>query len=93
MANVTSHYEAPLHIPGGPTIPPGATVKVDRWEVHSKRPIVRAWLRAKAISVESEAGKPLDEMTKAELIDEARLRGVAVHDGMLKAEILDLLKD
>ncbi|MCF1502914.1 hypothetical protein L0F51_03925 [Afifella sp. H1R] len=43
-------------------------------------------------SVASEASADLDDMTKAELIAEAKRRGVELDDDMLKADILARLK-
>ncbi len=51
MADIKSNYGSPLGIPGGPTIEPGATAKVECWKFIKDSYIVQAWLAAKVIEV------------------------------------------
>lgn len=52
----------------------------------------RADMASKKEEVESAEAKPLDEMTKAELLEEADKRGVEVSGSATKAEILAALE-
>lgn len=58
MARVTSKHDAPLGIPGGPSLRPGATVWVDQWDILRENSVVKAWLDAGLI--EEEPADPLD---------------------------------
>lgn len=63
MANIKSNYGSPLALPGGPTIPPGATVAVERWRIIRGSFVVQSWLAAKVIEVADDelATKPEGE--------------------------------
>ena len=54
MANIKSNHSGPLALPGGPTIPPGATVAVERWRIIRGSFVVQSWLAAKVIEVADE---------------------------------------
>ncbi len=54
MADIKSNYGSPLGIPGGPTIEPGATAKVECWKFVKDSYIVQAWLAANVIEVVSD---------------------------------------
>lgn len=58
MSRITSAHDAPLGIPGGPLVRPGATVRVDNWDVLKENAIVKAWREA-GLLVE-EPDDPLD---------------------------------
>jgi hypothetical protein len=63
MTLIKSNHDAPLAVPGGPTINPFATVSVDNFEVLQHNDIVKSWLAAEVIEVVKE--KPV----KAEKAD------------------------
>lgn len=58
MARITSSHDAPLGIPGGPTIRPGASVRIDQWDILKENETVKAWVAAGILS--EEADDPLD---------------------------------
>lgn len=49
MTNIKSNHTSPLGLPGGPIIPPGGTVSVERWRFIKNSYAVQAWLAAKVI--------------------------------------------
>jgi hypothetical protein len=54
MTLLKSNHDAPLPVPGGPTIKPFATVSVDNFEVLQHNDIVKSWLAAEVITVVKE---------------------------------------
>lgn len=54
MTLLKSNHDAPLPVPGGPTINPFATVSVDNFEVLQHNDIVKSWLAAEVITVVKE---------------------------------------
>ncbi|CTQ67137.1 hypothetical protein [Roseibium alexandrii] len=52
MTNVTSKYEGPLGLPGGPVIPAGGTVLVEKWDIIKEHQVVKAWRDAGVIFAE-----------------------------------------
>ncbi|MCF1502191.1 hypothetical protein L0F51_00230 [Afifella sp. H1R] len=63
-ANVTSHHDAPLPLPGGTLLRPGATARVENWDVVKAHPTVKAWLAANAISADLIKANVASEPTK-----------------------------
>lgn len=63
MTNVTSHHDAPLGLPGGPVIPAGKTVFVDKWSFIKDHHVVQAWLKAGVISAEDAEDEPVEPGT------------------------------
>lgn len=54
MTLIKSNHDAPLPVPGGPTINPFATVPVDNFDVLQHNDVVKAWLAAEVIEVVKE---------------------------------------
>lgn len=54
MTTIKSNHDAPLRIPGGPTINPFASVAIDNFEVLQHNDIVKSWLAAEVIEVVKE---------------------------------------
>ncbi len=100
MADIKSNYGSPLGIPGGPTIAPGATAKVERWKFVKDSYIVKTWLDAGVIEVvaddeerdtapEGGGGDQDEPKTAAEVLAMAN----TVHFQTFKAEAVKLLGD
>lgn len=54
MTILKSNHDAPLPIPGGPTINPFASVSVENFDILQHNDIVKSWLAAEVISVVKE---------------------------------------
>lgn len=46
MAIIISHHDAPLPLPNGQTLRPGARTNVDRWDTVKDHDLVKGWLKA-----------------------------------------------
>ena len=102
MTNVTNNYSAPLGLPDGQLIPANTTVKVENWNIVKDHPVVKSWIDTKALSAgrakDEDSGKPddgkdpLDEKTKAELVDYAKEKGISVDQSAKKEDILAAIK-
>lgn len=103
MTNIRSNYGAPLALPGGPTIPPKATVAVDRWRFIRNAYVVQAWLEAKVIEVvgedEERATAPDPASSSAPATDQPKTAAEVlamvdkVHFQTFKAEAVKVLGD
>lgn len=89
MTNVKSNYSGPLGLPGGPVIPPGGTVAVEKWPTMQDHTVVKSWLAAGVIEVE-EAG-PVGPDLEAKDAVIAQLVALGV-ESMRDAPLADLQK-
>jgi len=82
MTSVTNKHTGPLALPGGPTLQPGQTRDVARWNVMRHHNVVSAWLRAGVLKVEDEVVEPVSaaviEDTMEHLRAEAESIGIDV---------------
>lgn len=95
MARVKNTSDQPLTMPVvGTVVRPGATVRVEKWDVVSKADTVRSWLRSNFLEVLDEADTqpqagltsladedalPITDYRLADLKAQAKDLGISVH--------------